>query len=132
MNKVCKGYILIKEYPGSPRLGSFEKYTTGVYSKYPSFWKPIYLDDIEEPSLTEHIITIRKELGILCEKDIEIYDVWESTNGNVFIKVTEKYSLALGPKGQHEPFSGEVNVPYVKQYDEGRATKIGKIVFTNE
>ncbi len=39
-----KGFILIKEYPGSPKLGTFEPYTTGLYLKYPQFWKPVAME----------------------------------------------------------------------------------------
>ena len=39
----------------------------------------------------------------MLEKDLEIYDVWESPSGNLFIKMTEDYSIAIGSKGCHEP-----------------------------
>jgi len=41
-SKSLKGYKLVKEYPGSPILGTFEQYTTGRLSAYPEFWQPIY------------------------------------------------------------------------------------------
>ena len=37
------------------------------------------------------------------EKDLEIYDIWESPNGNLFIKISGDYSIGLGSKGNHEP-----------------------------
>ena len=41
-----KSYILIAEYPGSPKLGTFEPYTTGKFSYYPKVWQPVYHDDV--------------------------------------------------------------------------------------
>lgn len=31
----------------------------------------------------------------MLEKDLEIYDVWESPNSQLFIRITEDYSIAL-------------------------------------
>jgi hypothetical protein len=43
-----KGYILIQEYPGCrKRIGDFEPYTSGEFSKYPHIWKPVYHKEIE-------------------------------------------------------------------------------------
>lgn len=42
MTRKIKAYKLIKEYPGSKRIGYIEEYTTGEFSKYPEFWEPIY------------------------------------------------------------------------------------------
>ena len=39
----------------------------------------------------------------MIEKDLEIYDVWESPNGNLFIKISDDYSIGIGTKGHHEP-----------------------------
>jgi len=39
----------------------------------------------------------------MLEKDLEIYDIWESPNGNLFIKISDDYSIGIGPKGYHEP-----------------------------
>ena len=42
-----KGYILIADYPGNRRkLGDFEPYTSGEFSKYPHLWKPVYHTDV--------------------------------------------------------------------------------------
>ena len=42
-----KGYILMVDYPGNNKpIGHFETYTTGLYSKYPHIWKPVYHQDI--------------------------------------------------------------------------------------
>lgn len=42
------GYQLIKQYPGCTKpIGTYEPFTTGEYSKWPEFWKPVYEYDIE-------------------------------------------------------------------------------------
>lgn len=41
---VVKGFRLVKEYPGSPQIGSFEPYTTGEYLKFQKYWKVEYKD----------------------------------------------------------------------------------------
>jgi uncharacterized protein (DUF952 family) len=42
-----KGYVLIADYPGNRRpIGYFEPYTTGLYSKFPHLWKPVYYKDV--------------------------------------------------------------------------------------
>lgn len=46
--KKITGYQLIKQYPGcSKPIGTYEPFTTGEYSKWPEFWKPVYESDIE-------------------------------------------------------------------------------------
>ena len=42
------------------------------------------------------------------EKDLEMYDIWESPNGNLFIKISDSYSIAIGPKGGHEPITRDL------------------------
>jgi hypothetical protein len=43
-----KGYILLSEYPGcNKKVGDFEPYTSGEFSKYPNIWKPVYHKEIE-------------------------------------------------------------------------------------
>jgi len=43
-----KGYILLYEYPGcNKKVGDFEPYTSGEFSKYPNIWKPVYHKEIE-------------------------------------------------------------------------------------
>jgi hypothetical protein len=66
------------------------------------------------------------------EKDLEIYDVWESPNGNLFIKLTDDYSIAIGPKGYHQPLEDANDLKktqYIKSNDVTPVKKIGKIVF---
>jgi hypothetical protein len=68
----------------------------------------------------------------MIEKDLEIYDVWESPNGNLFVKLTDDYSIAIGPKGDHAPLEemGELKkTQYVKSNDVTPVKKVGKIVF---
>jgi hypothetical protein len=43
-----KGYTLLQEYPGcNKKVGDFEPYTSGEFSKYPNIWKPVYHKEIE-------------------------------------------------------------------------------------
>lgn len=66
------------------------------------------------------------------EKDLEIYDIWEAPNGNLFIKISDSYSIAIGPKGEHEPIqeAGDFRrSQYAKSSDVVPVKKIGKIVF---
>ena len=64
------------------------------------------------------------------EKDLEVYDVWKSPNGNLFIKMTENHSIAIGAKGKHEPNEFDLSkTSYVKRNDVSPAKKVGKIVF---
>ncbi len=63
------------------------------------------------------------------EKDLEIYDVWESPNGNVFIKMTEEYSIAIGVLGCHEPNENDNKSPYIKKNDITPVKKVGRVMF---
>ncbi len=68
----------------------------------------------------------------LLEKDLNIYDVWEAPNGNIFIKISNDYSIAIGPKGGHEPNEewGDLKrTQYVKSSKITPVKKIGKITF---
>lgn len=55
------------------------------------------------------------------EKNLEVYDVWESPNGNLFIKISDNYSITIGAKGCHEPNKDWGDLSSVK--------KVGKIIF---
>jgi len=68
---------------------------------------------------------------MLKEKDLEIYDVWKSPNGNLFIKISDDYSIAIGSKGNHEPTEGYdlQNTQYIKRNDIVPVKKVGKIIF---
>ncbi len=53
-----KGYILIADYPGNRRrIGDFEPYSTGEFSRYPHLWKQVYHQDVVRDKKL-------KELGI--------------------------------------------------------------------
>jgi hypothetical protein len=52
-----KGYILIQEYPGcSKKVGDFEPYTSGEFSKYPNIWKPVYYKEVERDKKIKEIL----------------------------------------------------------------------------
>ncbi len=39
--------------------------------------------------------------GDLKEKDLDVYDLWQSPNSNLFLKINENESLVLGPYKEH-------------------------------
>jgi hypothetical protein len=64
------------------------------------------------------------------EKDLKIYDVWEAPTGNIFIKVSEDYSIVLGTKGYHKPNDYDLKQSqYIKSNDVTPAKKVGKLKF---
>jgi len=68
----------------------------------------------------------------MIEKDLEIYDIWESPNENLFIKISDNYSIGIGPKGHHEPneeWNELKSVKYVKSNNITPVKKVGRIVF---
>lgn len=68
----------------------------------------------------------------MLEKELEIYDVWKAPNGNLFVKMTDDYSIAIGAKGDHGPTEtwGELTrSQYVKSNNITKVKKVGKIVF---
>ena len=68
----------------------------------------------------------------MIEKDSHIYDVWESPNGNLFIKISNDYSIAIGPKGLHEPIEEWRDLErtqYVKSSNIIPVKKVGRLVF---
>ncbi len=40
------------------------------------------------------------------EKDLKKYDVYETSNGNIFVKISKKKAIAIGPKGFHDDGEG--------------------------
>ena len=68
----------------------------------------------------------------MLEKDLKIYDIWESPNGNLFIKVSDNYSIAIGQRGSHEPNEewGELKrTQYVKSNNITPVKKVGMLSF---
>ena len=68
----------------------------------------------------------------MLERDLEIYDIWESPNGNLFIKISNDYSIGIGAKGHHEPNEewGELKrTQYVKSSNITPVKKVGRMVF---
>ena len=66
------------------------------------------------------------------EKDLSIYDVWEAPNGNLFIKISDNYSIAIGPKGGHEPNNewGDLKrTQYIKSNNITPVKKVGMLSF---
>ena len=70
----------------------------------------------------------------MLEKDLEIFDVWQAPNDNLFIKVSDEYSLAIGPKGHHVPsatWNDLSRSQYVKRGDITPVIKVGKVLFSS-
>ena len=68
----------------------------------------------------------------MLEKDLEIFDVWQAPNDNLFIKVSDEYSIAIGPKGHHAPSVtwGDLSTSqYVQRGNITPVIKVGKIIF---
>lgn len=66
----------------------------------------------------------------MTEKDLEIYDVWEAPSGNLFIKLTDNYSIAIGPKGNNLLLANDLkSTQYVKSDDVTPVKKVGKLIF---
>ena len=68
----------------------------------------------------------------MTEHDLEIYDLWESSSGNLFLKISDRYSIALGPKGHHDPHP-DGHCLKMSQYVEANgiseAKKVGRLIF---
>lgn len=67
----------------------------------------------------------------MLEENLDIYDVWEAPSGNLFIKMSDEHSLAIGAKGHHSPndFWDPKRSNYVRSDNVTKVKKIGKIVF---
>lgn len=105
-----KGFILLKKYPGcSKEIGYFEPYTTGEFSNYPDFWKPVYKNEYKE---TEEISK-------------------ESTSG-IRIGISKNYYGGLiifckeASKGIYEYYMGIEGIPF---YTTPNCETIPKHVF---
>lgn len=85
MSRKCIGFILIREYPRSKKLHSFEPYTTGEFLRYPEIWKPIY----NETGPTKVVYPI---------KVIQVEPIMIKENGKVPSDITDedKNTFKLG------------------------------------
>ncbi len=66
------------------------------------------------------------------EKDLKTYDVWQSLNGNLFLKISDEYSIAIGSKGFHDPVpeNGDLSrTQYIKCDEVSEVEKVGRLVF---
>ena len=66
------------------------------------------------------------------EEDLEVYDVYEAPSGNLFIKLSNEYSIAIGAKGKHNPtkvWSELERTQYVKSSNVVPVKKVGRIIF---
>ena len=66
----------------------------------------------------------------ITEKDLEINDIWESVNGNQFIRISEDYSIYIGVPKNREPDTTDLNTTqYLKRNDISPVKKIGILEF---
>lgn len=67
----------------------------------------------------------------MLEKDLDVYDVWESPNGNLFIKISDDFSIAIGAKGDEpsEEWGDLKRTQYVKSNNITPVKKVGRIIF---
>jgi len=81
-----KKYILIKEYPGSVKLGCTNEYIIYDCSKYPEFWEEVIENDYE-------ILEIQGKYGSISSykkqydsdlKDKSIYKIKRLSDGEIF------------------------------------------------
>lgn len=70
-------------------------------------------------------------MGKKLAKDLKIYEVYKTPNGNLFIKLSDNYSMAIGPKGDHEPneFEDIKLTSLVPINNVVPVKKVGKLVF---
>lgn len=67
-------------------------------------------------------------MKLVTEAELDLYDVWESPNGNVFIKISDEYSIAIGHLNNHNPFDFDLKqTQYVKANHLPYCKKIGKL-----
>lgn len=67
---------------------------------------------------------------IKYEKDLDILDLWESPNGNLFLKVNDNFSVALGQKGFFGPIEHyEKGATFVLSDTVTPVKKVGKLIF---
>lgn len=65
----------------------------------------------------------------MLEKDLDIYDVWESVNGNLFIKLTEEDSIGIGAVGEHAPNEYDFGKSqFIKADNVSEVKKVGKLI----
>jgi len=62
------GYVLIKEYPNSKKIGYFEPYTTGEYSKHPEYWKPVFDDEVLKTEDNEFVFKNQNVFAVHKDK----------------------------------------------------------------
>lgn len=66
------------------------------------------------------------------ENDLEIYDVWEAPTKNIFIKICDEYSIAIGCRGNHTPnieWGALKTSQYIKANNITEVKKVGKLIF---
>lgn len=68
----------------------------------------------------------------MTEKELDVYTFWEAPNGNTFLKITENYSLALGPINFQDPLPQDLRSTQYVAVGDCRAKKIGKLILNDD
>ena len=69
----------------------------------------------------------------MTEFDLDVLDVWESPNGNYFLKVDTEYSISLGPVDNFGPSDWErTDGKYVKANSITSVKKVGRLVISDK
>jgi hypothetical protein len=63
------------------------------------------------------------------EDELDIYDIWQSSNGNLFIKLNAEYSIAIGQFGEHKPNACDLEGPQFVRTSNSPARRVGKLKF---
>lgn len=69
------------------------------------------------------------------EKDLEVFDVFTSPNGNYFLKVNNEFSLPLYKRedGSFGPKLGEdLKTQFIRKSEICSVVKVGKLILEND
>ena len=61
------------------------------------------------------------------EHNLKILDLWQSANGNLFLKITPEYSIALGGLNRHERIGDSDSFPVIKTNPIFDVVKVGRL-----
>lgn len=89
-------------------------------------------------SLKSHLLSqyLAEFLGeyVKIESDLNIFDVWESPNGNLFLKINDEYSVPLGHKSSvGQVLQGMENDHcFIKRNNITAVKKVGQVIMNFE
>ena len=81
-------------------------------------------------------IDIKKhKLKQIFVSDLNIYDIWEDSNKDLFIKMTNEHSISIGSKGKHSPSDMWKLLDsslFIKPNNNTPVKKVGKLQFNSD